>query len=714
MNFFRHASIQQKQMHIILGICSLALLLASAGFAIYEALSHRKDMASFLLVRCDVLGRTCWGALDFKDPKAAEENLNALRADPRMISATVFTADGKFFARYSRKGAATPAPSLVSTNAVTAFEHGQLRAAWPIMRAREQLGFIVLESDLEALYTAIKYQAGIAALVFTLAITLAYFLSSRLQRLISGPILGLLETTRAVATGRNYALRARKESADELGQLVDGFNDMLQQVQSRDAELLQAQNFLEKRVEDRTEELQLEVAERRRSEHSVLESKRFLQSTLDALSAHIAILDESGVIVSVNAAWNRFARDNEHAVTGLAAGGNYLQVCKQSPGECAEEAPAVARGIRAVMAGELEEFRLEYPCHSPKEKSWFIVRVTRFGAEGARRIVIAHENITERKQAEDKMAELSSQLIATSRQAGMAEIATGVLHNVGNVLNSVNVSANLVSDQVRKAPVADLGRVVALLREQGANLGAFFTSDPRGPKVAEFLAQVAEKFTRQQESQLAEVAALQKNIEHIKDIVAMQQSYAKVSGLMEDLSPVALIEDALRMNAGSFQKHEVELVRELAAGLPRVCVDKHKVLQILVNLLRNAKHACEEAGHEDKRITVRATQESGRVRVSISDNGVGIPPENLNRIFNHGFTTKKEGHGFGLHSAANAAKEMRGALTVRSDGPGCGATFTLELPVEAQRGLESPPLDLTKDRTGMDSTTQDATLINET
>jgi signal transduction histidine kinase len=301
---------------------------------------------------------------------------------------------------------------------------------------------------------------------------------------------------------------------------------------------------------------------------------------------------------------------------------------------------------------------------------------------GTERVFLAVINdVTERKRAEAVLTKAQKELLDVSRQAGMAEVATSVLHNVGNVLNSVNVSANLVSDQVRKAPVADLGRVVALLREQGANLGTFFTSDPRGPKVPDFLAQLADKFTRQQESQLIEVAALQKNIEHIKDIVAMQQSYAKVSGLDENLSPVELIEDALRMNAGSFQKHEVELVRELPADLPVVSVDKHKVLQILVNLLRNAKHACEDAGRPDKRITVRATHENDRVRITITDNGVGIPPENLTRIFNHGFTTKKTGHGFGLHSAANAAKEMGGGLTVHSDGPGQGARFTLELPM---------------------------------
>jgi signal transduction histidine kinase len=316
--------------------------------------------------------------------------------------------------------------------------------------------------------------------------------------------------------------------------------------------------------------------------------------------------------------------------------------------------------------------------------------------------------ITARKRAEAELSGAQKELQASSRQAGMAEIATGVLHNVGNVLNSVNVSANLLSDRVRKTPVADLGRVVALLREQGANLGAFFTSDPRGPKVAHFLAELADKFTQQQESQLTEVAALQKNVEHIKEIVAMQQRYATVSGLTESLSPVELIEDALRMNAGAFEKHELEVVRDLPADLPCVSVDKHKVLQILVNLLRNAKHACDDSGRTDKRITVRAATEDGCVRITVTDTGVGIPVENLNRIFNHGFTTKKTGHGFGLHSAANAAQQMGGSLTVHSDGPGHGAAFTLALPVEAPRGAGRPPSGLTHDHRGLNSTTPDA------
>lgn len=159
MHFFRLASIQQKQMRIIMGIFSLALLLAIAGFVTCDWLSRRAEMASFLLSRCDVLGRTCWGVLDFKDPKAAAaENLNALKGDPHMISATVFTEDGNIFARYGRTGATTPAPGLVSTNAASIFDRDKVRAVRPILRGDERLGFIVLESDLEALDVAMKYQ----------------------------------------------------------------------------------------------------------------------------------------------------------------------------------------------------------------------------------------------------------------------------------------------------------------------------------------------------------------------------------------------------------------------------------------------------------------------------------------------------------------------------------------------------------------------------
>ena len=436
------------------------------------------------------------------------------------------------------------------------------------------------------------------------------------------------------------------------------------------------------------EGLRTEVVERGRAEESLRESEARVRAIVDTALDAVVTMDTTGRIVG----WNSQAE--------TIFGWKREEVLGQSLSQTIvppQHREAHERGLKRFVAsghGPVLNTRIEITALRRDGREFDVeLAITPLKTQGGLEFSAFLRDISERKRAEAELARAQQELLNVSRQAGMAEIATGVLHNVGNVLNSVNVSANLVSDQVRKTPVADLSRVVALLREQGANLGAFFTSDPRGPKVAEFLAQVAEKFTRQQESQLTEVAALQKNIEHIKDIVAMQQSYAKVSGLTENLSPVELIEDALRMNAGSFQKHEVELVRELPADLPRVCVDKHKVLQILVNLLRNAKHACDDAGREDKRITVRAVNENDRVRITITDNGVGIPPENLTRIFNHGFTTKKTGHGFGLHSAANAAKEMGGGLTVHSEGAGHGATFTLELPAAAagRRQIQPAP-----------------------
>jgi signal transduction histidine kinase len=127
----------------------------------------------------------------------------------------------------------------------------------------------------------------------------------------------------------------------------------------------------------------------------------------------------------------------------------------------------------------------------------------------------------------------------------------------------------------------------------------------------------------------------------------------------------------------------VELIREFE-DVPPINVEKHKILQILVNLVRNAKYACDDSGRPDKRVTVRVTNGDGWIKISVADNGVGIPPENLTRIFSQGFTTRKGGHGFGLHSSALAVKEMGGQLLVHSDGPGRGATFTLDLPVQKQ------------------------------
>lgn len=293
-------------------------------------------------------------------------------------------------------------------------------------------------------------------------------------------------------------------------------------------------------------------------------------------------------------------------------------------------------------------------------------------------------NITAMKEAEAKLDQVHKQLLEASRQAGMAEVATSVLHNVGNVLNSVNVASSCVADSLKKSKAANLSKVVALLRDHENDLGNFITNDPKGKQLPEYLAQLAGHLAGEQTVVLNELALLQKNIEHIKEIVAMQQNYSRTSGIQELLPVVSLVEDAFRMNTGAMERHHIHVVREYSET-PPVSVEKHKVLQILVNLIRNAKYACDDSGRNDKQIILRVTNGEGGIKISVIDNGVGIPVENLTRIFNHGFTTRKDGHGFGLHSGALAAKEIGGNLIAFSEGPGRGATFTLELPFQPKK-----------------------------
>ncbi|MGO8701419.1 MAG: PAS domain S-box protein [Limisphaerales bacterium] len=304
------------------------------------------------------------------------------------------------------------------------------------------------------------------------------------------------------------------------------------------------------------------------------------------------------------------------------------------------------------------------------------------------------KDITAIKQAEADLETAHKELVQASRLAGMAEVATNVLHNVGNVLNSINVSASLVDEQIRTSRVVDVGRLAKLLMEHTEDRVAFLTSDPKGQKIPGFIGQLAEKLASEHEAMVQEISSLRRNVEHVKEIIAMQQSYARVAGVFETMPVTDLLEDALRMNAGSLARHQVKVVRDFKA-LPPICTDKHKVLQILINLVRNAKYACDESGREDKQIIMRVANGDGRVKIAVIDNGVGIPPENLTRIFNHGFTTRKDGHGFGLHSGALAAKELGGSLTAQSDGHGLGAAFTLELPFHPPASHEGA---VTRDR----------------
>jgi Na+/proline symporter/signal transduction histidine kinase len=289
------------------------------------------------------------------------------------------------------------------------------------------------------------------------------------------------------------------------------------------------------------------------------------------------------------------------------------------------------------------------------------------------------DEIAERKKAQAAVVGMSQRLAEAAHRAGKAEIATNVLHNVGNVLNSVMVSVGVAIDRVRESRVANVGRVVDLVQAHEADLAQFIKDDPQGKLLPNYLKNLAIHLVAERDELLAELESVNKNADHIKHIINVQQEFAGVSNFVQATDIAALVDDAIRI---STLEHEgVQIIREFSE-LPRMMVHKHKVLQILINLVSNAKHAVKDFDSgEAKRVCVRlARPREGFVGVAVIDNGMGIAGEDLERIFQHGFTTRKDGHGFGLHAAINAAREMGGSLTAWSEGSGRGATFTLEIP----------------------------------
>ena len=238
-------------------------------------------------------------------------------------------------------------------------------------------------------------------------------------------------------------------------------------------------------------------------------------------------------------------------------------------------------------------------------------------AEGARELREKNEQM---KRAEAALEIAQRERLEISRQAGMAEVAIGVLHNVGNVLNSVNISLGVAMEKAGQMEAASLSRIAALLQAHAENLPAFFANHPQGMRLPQFLGQLAEHFGENQQTLLGELESLLTNIEHINEIVAMQQSYATGGGVIEVLSLANLVEDALRMNSASFDRHGIRFVCEFDSKLPPMAVDRDKVLLILINLIRNAKYACDERSPDDKCITARThLNGDGLAMISVSE-----------------------------------------------------------------------------------------------
>ena len=663
---FRDTSIRNKVMFVTVAACLVALFSVAGGLYAFQLRHFRKTFEQELRGLSRVMAENSAVALALNDSKTAKEVMSPLTVKAEVMNAGILGADGKSFAEFG-KGDEYPPPNPGDPAGIV--DRG---ASWtvvePIVMDGKRIGTFFMDVDFATprreLQRLFLYVTGSALAGSLLLVVL---LTTQLQKVITRPIQLLVGASEAVARDHDYSVRVNGQGNDEVGVLTDAFNQMLGQIQMQDSALQGARQKLGQQLSS----LQQEVAGRKRAQAEQANLTAIIEGTPD----FVGNADVLGRVLYLNpAARSMIGLDEGADISGMKMSDLHpgwaarIVSTEGIPGAIHEGSWA---GETAVLHRDGREIHVSQVIIAQKNADG-----------GIENLSTVMRDISERKAAEEALRISQQELLASSRLAGMAEVATGVLHNVGNVLNSVNISASLTMEKLRGSKVGSLAKVSAMLAEHAHDLGDFLTKDPQGQRVQPYLQKLSGFLMEENTAMCTEIEHLARNIEHIKEIVAMQQSYACVTGVLEDVPPERLIEDALQINTESFARHGIDIRRNFQPA-PSVRVDKHKVLQILINLLRNAKHAVEDSRRPDPRIGIIMSPVDGHVEIRVTDNGVGISPQNMPKVFRHGFTTKKNGHGFGLHSGALAAKEMGGALSASSDGPGMGATFTLTLPVAA-------------------------------
>ncbi|PAU95560.1 hypothetical protein CK503_00395 [Aliifodinibius salipaludis] len=347
----------------------------------------------------------------------------------------------------------------------------------------------------------------------------------------------------------------------------------------------------------------------------------------------------------------------------------------------------------AVIGGFMTNFRLELEApHYIEFMAMAALVIYIVGAAGifykqARRLAEIRVELEDKNQELNdtiqKLHHTQDELVEKAHKAGMAELATGILHNVGNVLNSVNISTDILRETVLNSKLEKFKSANKLLKEHEDNLEEFILNNPKGKSLLKYYLKLEESLDKEYNTLKEQTSRLVDKVQLIKEVIDSQQSYAKVGLINEEMRLEDIVNDTLKMQSGSIERHGLHIEKDFN-DTESVSVQKSKVIHILINLFKNAKESMEEFPSEKKKITISTWQDTEKVFLSVSDTGEGIPDNEINKVFNHGFTTKEKGHGYGLHTCANYMTEMGGNISVVSEGKGEGATFILAFP----KGIE--------------------------
>ncbi len=344
------------------------------------------------------------------------------------------------------------------------------------------------------------------------------------------------------------------------------------------------------------------------------------------------------------------------------------------------------KGEQSIYEGEL---RMR---HRDGSWLWFFVRAGTVRGQQGRlsRIYGSNTDITKRKEAELELARAQEEALVNAHAAGKAEFATTVLHNIGNVLNSVNVDSLHIRKTIDNMRLPQLVLACDLLVQNRDDLVRYLTSDERGSRVPEYLGRVASVISRDSTmlSRLSDDIA--GKVDLMRDIIETQQNYATATHEPEPQELARLVDEALKVQMDSIRKRGIT-IRQRYSSVPPVVVSASRLIHVIINLIKNAVEAMEGVSEHARVLTLTILQADTEVHLVVSDTGTGITADHLSHMFQHGFTTKKKGHGFGLHYCARTIEVMGGSIAVSSDGFGKGAVFTLSFPAVIEGSGQKVP-----------------------
>jgi PAS domain S-box-containing protein len=640
----KNISIRRKQTLIIMLTSSVVLLLACAAFIAFDTVTFRRELSERVTILANAIGNNCAAAIDFNDLKAAEEALAALHADDNIVSACVYSRDGRVFAIYQRDGASPFAPPI-RRDAGQEFTSDQLHVFRPIEQRGVMTGTIFVASDLKDISSRLMRYIGIVGLVFLGSSLLAFMLSSQLQRLVSDPILHLAQAVQTVTLEKNYSVRATKQSNDELGQLVDGFNEMLVQIQVRDTAVQLARDNLELRVQERTAELA-------RSNVALNELQALYQSLVEHMPAGVFRKDREGRYVFVNSWFCRLKDMKADEILGKTP--RELAVYEESAAE-ADKPSEILNSQRALAiqgtdnhesimrTGKPVKLEEVYPQPDGTLQYLQAVKSPVFAADGT---IIGTQgiifDITERKR-------LEAQLVESQKLETVGKLAGGIAHEFNSILTAIiGQSELLLGDLPAGSPLAISATEISKAAGRAATL------------------------TRQ------------------------LLAYGRKQILRPEILNLNVVLTGMESMLLHLMGRSVDVRIASAVGLKNVKADAGQIEQVIMNIAMNAADAMPNGGKltlETANVTLdqeyvgRLSElKAGEyVMLAITDTGAGMSEEVKARIFEPFFTTKGvgKGTGLGLATCHGIIKQSGGHIAVYSE-PARGATFKIYLPQAGQ------------------------------